>query len=122
MSDYEREKVLRVPLDKYFPNMDRYEFEDEYIDIFKEGYGKSKDYFTLSCTESNFLDYVLYASYGIEYGDYGHARLLTETEKEKYKPVFEKIIHNINMDDVHYVDYCFYNCCEAPDYYEIEEI
>ena len=123
MSDYVREKVLRVPFDKYFKNT---EFKDpyalEYSEKFKHLFCK-QDYpkFSAACTDNdNFIDLVLYHTYGEECGDFGFARLLSLEEQAKFESIFKELIPNIDMNDVHYVDYCYYNCCEAPDYYEIK--
>lgn len=122
MSDYVRNKVLRIPFNKYFPDKNIWDFEAEHLEIFNPCYNK-KEYFEIPITENNrYIDYVLNHNYGQDCGDFGHTRLLTATEKEIYTDVFKAIIPNIDMDDVHYVDYCYYNCCEAPDYYEIEEV
>ena len=72
--------------------------------------------FDISPTERFFVDYELptkkYAN-----GDWGKNRPLTTNEKEKYSELFSKI-GVTDMDKVRLVEYCWYNCSEAPDYYD----
>ena len=119
MSDYCRNKVLRVPCDKY--NLDDLELiEHKYDKLFDQN---TKPYFEFEYTDNGiFLDLVFYSSYGEDCGDFGLARISTKAEQEKYGSLFKQIIPDLCLDDIHYVDYCYYNCCEAPDYYDIEEM
>lgn len=64
-----------------------------------------------------YLTFVKYSSYGDESSDFGRARYLTESEKEKYKKLFELILPDIDAAKLKYIDYCFYNCSECEDYY-----
>ena len=134
MSTYVREKVLRIPQDKInFENIIN-ELERKYSDenvrddlsFFLEagmpdifGYG-DKNKFQMSPTREPFIDYVLEYEYDCE-GDYGKVRELYDSEKEKFRPVFQKIDPDINMDYVRLVEFCWYNGCEAPDYYDPQE-
>jgi hypothetical protein len=34
---------------------------------------------------------------------------------------FKAIFPEANIDALRVVEYCWYNCCEAPDYYDITE-
>ena len=131
MSTYVREKVLRIPQDKInFENiineLER-KYSDENVrddlsffleagmpDIFSYG---DKNKFQMSPTREPFIDYVLEYEYDCE-GDYGKVRELYDSEKEKFRPVFQKIDPDVNMDYVHLVEFCWYNGCEAPDYYD----
>ena len=49
---------------------------------------------------------------------YGKTRALTDREKAKYLPVFQQIDPDVNMNFVRLVEFCWYNCSEAPDYYD----
>ena len=134
MSTYVREKVLRIPQDKInFENIIN-ELERKYseenvrddLSFFLEagmpdifGYG-DKNKFQMSPTCEPFIDYVLDYEYDCE-GDYGKVRKLYDSEKEKFRPVFQKIDPDINMDYVHLVEFCWYNGCEAPSYYDPQE-
>lgn len=128
MSTYVREKVLRVPMERidlhYIKSViarkhDDYEddtawyLEYEFPDLFDYGtVGK----FQVAPTEEPFFDYVLEYEWDAD-GEYGKTRELTNNEKRKYLPVFQKIDPSINMDWVRLVEFCWYNGTEAPDYY-----
>ncbi len=133
MSTYVREKVLRVPIEhidmNYIKNIVAQKYPDEnheddftwYLelalpDVFDYAtVGK----FQIAPTEESYIDYVLEYEWDAD-GEYGKTRALTENEKEKYLPTFQKIDPNINMNYVRLVEFCWYNCCEAPDYYDDE--
>ena len=113
MSDYARKKALRVPIE--FTGFDTSNANDIYGEL--ETFIKSVDEnFDISPTERFFVDYELptkkYAN-----GDWGKNRSLTANEKEKYSELFSKI-GVTDMDKVRLVEYCWYNCSEAPDYYD----
>ncbi|MBR2502716.1 MAG: hypothetical protein IKB62_01180 [Oscillospiraceae bacterium] len=118
MSDYVKQKVLRVPAEKYgFTGDDFWGLEFKRPELFS--YGKEKKFQTAPTSEK-FIDYVLEYEYGAASTDYGKTRALTDREKEKYLPVFQQVIPDINMDDVRLVEFCWYNGYEAPDYYDDE--
>lgn len=131
MSTYVREKVLRIPrhklnfahivreMEEKFPNEDvmddlGYYIEETLPDLF--GYGDVGK-FQLSPTVEPFIDYVLDYEYDAS-GEYGKTRALTDNEKNKYFSIFRKLDPEINMDFVRLVEFCWYNGCEAPDYYD----
>ena len=132
MSTYVREKVLRIPryrlnfanivhkLEEKFPGKDimddlGYYIEDAFPDLFD--YGKVNK-FQFSPTEEPFIDYVLEREWDCD-GEYGKVRELYDSEKEKFRPIFQKLDTDVNMDYVRLVEFCWYNGCEAPDYYDI---
>ena len=132
MSTYVREKVLRIPvhkmnfahvvrqLEEKYPDDDvmddiTFYLEDVLPDLF--GYG-DRNKFQMSPTEERFIDYVLDYEYDCD-GDYGKVRELYDSEKEKFRSTFEQIDPNINMDYVRLVEFCWYNGCDAPNYYDI---
>lgn len=131
MSTYVREKVLRVPVEcvdiahiknilaEKFPNEDH---DDDFSFYLEQAMPDVFDYATIgkfqtSPTERPFFDYVLDYEYDA-CGEYGKTRALTDNEKKKYLSVFQKIDPQINMDFVRLVEFCWYNGCEADDYYE----
>ena len=121
MSDYCKEKVLRVPLDKYgFVCAKEYEDYLKDRDILQYLQYGEVDAFQIAPTERLFLDLVLEYNYGSEYNEYGRTRALSDKEKFKYNTVFKTMLSNINMDDVRLVEFCWYNCSEAPNYYDEE--
>lgn len=76
--------------------------------------------FEVQCTDAEFcLDYVLKREGFADDGDYGYARELTEEEKQEAKPLFDALGIQYNINDIHYVHYCWYNCSEPPYYYEV---
>ena len=117
MSDYSRFKVLRYPITK--EDRTRIENMENYM-----GYRRIKGcgYFDIQCTEKRaYLDYVLKHSYGDECGEFGKTRALTMLEQKTFKHLFTQFFPDIDMKKVRLVDYCWYNCCEPPDYYNPEE-
>jgi hypothetical protein len=132
MSTYVREKVLRIPRDKMnfanivkkleekFPDEDimddfSYYIEDAFPDLFDYG---TVNKFQLAPTEEWFIDYVLDKEWDCE-GSYGKVRELYDSEKEKFRSIFQQLDPNINMDYVRLVEFCWYNGGEAPSYYDI---
>ena len=122
MSWYVRYKVLRVPLGDCGLNYLMEEDDAEYTLRCK--YPGAVSYhdigkFTVTYTDRGwFLDYVLEYESDCD-GDYGKVRDLEDSEKEMYRPVFQVICPDIDMDKVRLVDYCYYNCCEPDGYYDI---
>ena len=121
MSTYVREKVLRIPLEKLNLAFTEDEMDDlgwaiekRFPEIFSYG---DEGKFQCSPTEDSFIDFVLESEYDAD-GEYGKTRSLTENEKRKYLPMFRKIDPTVNMDFVRLVEFCWYNGCEAPSYYD----
>lgn len=131
MSTYVREKVLRIPVEfvdltyiksviaKKYPNEDH---EDDFAWYLEETFPDVFDYatvgkFQIAPTVEPFFDYVLEYEYDAD-GEYGKTRALTENEKRKYLPMFQKLAPNISMDYVRLVEFCWYNGTEAPSYYD----
>ena len=123
MSTYVREKVLRVPFDKYKEHF-RFEIADpddipwsiEHAHPDLWGY-RDIGKFQFAPTETLYVDYVLDYEYDCD-GEYGKVRELYSSEKAKYLPKFLDIFSHINMNDVKLVEFCWYNGCDDPDYYE----
>ena len=75
----------------------------------------------MECTDKGYyIDWVYYSTYGEESGDFGFARTLTQKELDVIKPYFDKLCVIYKDEDLRVVNYCYYNCCEAPDYYNVE--
>jgi hypothetical protein len=122
MSWYVRHKVLRVPInacglewleavsDAEYALREKYPGAISYKDI-----GKFNVTYT---TNGWFLDYQLEYEYDCD-GEYGKVRDLDDSEKKMYRPVFQLICPEIDMDKVRLVEYCYYNCCEPDGYYDI---
>ena len=125
MSDYVHKKVVRLPFPKEILEIcntkDPYDCE-KYL---KEKLGdlwenRNKNSFELECTDkSEYIDWVYYHTYGEESGNWGNVRLLTDKELEVIKPYFDKLEISYKDSDLRAVDYCYYNCSECSDYYDI---
>lgn len=129
MSDFVRKKVIRYPLNDFYKKMkfrDEYELENffEKIDENFDVYSSELNTFTLEYAYGNndshfYLDYILNYEYGADMGDYGIAYDLTEEQKEKWEEKFGKYLKNIDKNKFRLVEYCYYNGCDCPAYYEI---
>lgn len=112
MSTYVREKVLRIPMDCDYYGME--EIEERNSDLFSYAtVGK----FQIAPTDSNFIDYVLDKEWDAD-GEWGKTRALYAREQDKYRPIWQQILPDIDMSKVRLVEFCWYNGCEAPDYYD----
>ena len=132
MSTYVREKVLRIPrykmnfahlarkLEEKFPGEDimddlGYYIEKTFPDLFSYG---TINKFQLAPTRESFIDYVLDYEWDCD-GEYGKIRDLYDSEKDKFRTIFQHLDPDINMDYVRLVEFCWYDSCEAPDYYDL---
>jgi hypothetical protein len=122
MSTYVREKVLRIPYDQ---TSLQYRFADpeDARDYLEKNFKELFDYgtvgkFQFAPTETLFLDYVLEREYDADYGEFGKTRALYGNEEERFAHIFCQLIPDINMSKVRLVEFCWYNCTEAPDYYD----
>lgn len=122
MSDYERNTVIRCRVTKEaFGTTDPFDVEERFEDLFNKSKQLSlggRPYFEPAPTEEPFIDLILSSSYGEECGAFGFARCLTDEEAEVFLPYFRQIFPEVTAEDLRFVDYCWYNCCEAPDYFE----
>lgn len=122
MSDYKRIKALRVPAEKLSLPSSVYDWCEEQ----SAKYPNQFDY----CEVGKFgpapcnqpcVDFVLETSYGEECGEWAKVRELYPAEKVKYNDLFHKYLPGVDMHDVRLVEFCWYNCCEAPDCYDPTE-
>ncbi len=124
MSDYCKKKVLRIPFEDC--NLGK---PDDYDDLCYDLYarfggevfywgGQHEGKFDFAPTSRPFIDFVLEYEYGTDCGEYGKVRDLYPPEKLKYTEVFKKLNQNVDMDKVKLVEFCWYNCSEADDYYD----
>lgn len=126
MSDYVHNKVVRLPFPKEIISKCNVEDIFDCEPYLKELLGdlwdcSKKNHFTLECTDKGcYIDWVYYSTYGEESGDFGFVRLLTQKELNVIKPYFDKLGVTYKDEDLRVVNYCYYNCCESPDYYNIE--
>ena len=126
MSCYCKMKVLRIPYEppewrwrNFDPQEDSCEYVEKHFseDVF-DPYGRKLHTFRFAPTEREFVDYLLEYD-GDSDGEYGKVRELYDSEKDKYRNIFQQL-GPIDMDKVRLVEFCWYNATEAPDYYDIE--
>ena len=130
MSDYCRTKAIMYPLGnakaadalcKSLGAEDRWDLEELKPELFKRV--KGKPYFEIEVMADDnwdctyYLSYVLFYSYGEDAGEFGRNRFLSQAEQEKYKAIFEQVLPEVDTSKLKYVDYCYYNACESPDFY-----
>lgn len=126
MSDYVHKKVVRLPFPKEIMSKcnvdDVYDCEPYLKELLGELlYSRKKNGFQLECTDNGYyIDWVYSSTYGEESGDFGFVRMLTQKELDVIKPYFNKLRVDYKDEDLRVVDYCYYNCCDAPDFYDIE--
>nr|DAT91259.1 MAG TPA: hypothetical protein [Caudoviricetes sp.] len=134
MSTYVREKVLRIPFEKLFKRCSISDwFTSDDLDdmswLLEKKFPNEFEYATVgkfqtSPTEDEFIDFVLEYEWDSFCGDFGKVRDLYNIEKENFLPVFQRLNPDFtleNMDNVKVVEFCWYNCCEAPNYYDVED-
>lgn len=134
MSTYVREKVLRIPFEKLFKTCSISDwFTSDDLDdmswLLEKKFPNEFEYatvgkFQISPAEDEFIDFVLEYEWDSFCGDFGKVRDLYNIEKENFLPVFQRLNPDFtleNMDNVKVVEFCWYNCCEAPNYYDVED-
>lgn len=119
MSDYVRQKVLRLPWQATgLPEEEDigWYYEKQYPELFS---WRKPHRFQIAPTETLFLDYVIESKYGADCGEYAKIRELYPSEAERFLPVFQQLCpHLTNLNDVRLVEFCWYNGTDAPDYYD----
>lgn len=127
MSDYVREKVVRLPVDvdkirELYKVEDLWDLDEvpgleDWFD-----FGSKEGKFHASSTGEDYIDYILEFSYGCGSGEWGRNRELTEKEKDKYEELFKIVVPWVERDKLKLVEYSWYNSCEAPDYYGFSDM
>jgi len=124
MSDYVHKKVIRYPLDDIMNRL-QVDYPDDCESHLKEEFGGlyGKEYgFNIEVTDENYyLDFVYYNTYGESSGDFGNVRGVTINEFNLISPYISRIIVDVWKYKMRAVEYCYYNCCECTDYYELSE-
>lgn len=120
MSDYVRNKQVLYLVTKEL--LDRLNISNIFdLDFPKGSKFDAEGFIDYSGTKNynQYLAYEIDSDYGVESGEFGRARFLKPSEQEKYKELFSEVIPEDLIDPslFKYVDYCYYNCCEADDYY-----
>lgn len=132
MSDYEHKKAIRLPITE--PLIRKFGFNDmeDFIEQFDQLVNEKcpelyhcRDripYFETEVTdERSYIDLVLYYSYGEECGDWEKASYLSDKEKDFFASYLDKLGIAFETDDLRKADYCWYNCCEPPDCYNVDD-
>lgn len=123
MSDYRHMRVIRCKVD-----MDKigvsslWDLENkfsEFSDLFDMNFSR---YFTKApVEEENYLDYVLESKGSYNGGSWGKSRYLTDNEAAKYLTLFSMIYPDVERKDLRAVEFCWYDCSEAPLYFNVVE-
>lgn len=125
MSDYEHIKAVRLPFPKELLSKCNANEVGDCELYLKQKLGKLWDNqnhnsFEIGFSDKNYyIDWVYHNTYGEKSSDFGNVRLLTQKELKIIKPIFDKLEIKYKDEDLRLVDYCYYNCCEPPDYYDI---
>lgn len=147
MSDYKRTKAVRYKIPEEITKKFREKYNKKYLDPdwFIEYYNKqAKEEILIDSykiTKQNemtigsgliyndkdsnyeyYIDLILDSNYSENSGDFEFVRLLTQKEFDKYKNNFMKLIPNIKLENLRYVDYCYYNGVDEPAIWELEDI
>ena len=129
MSDYQRIKAVRYPITKEdfikAIGIDGddigYEFHNKFPGMTDWDYRKFPR-FSFNYTVNNNLDIVNYLDYELYDkegdGDWGKVRELTTKERNKYEKIFKQVLPEVDKKKLKLVEYCWYNCSEAPSYYD----
>lgn len=113
MSEYCHRKVIRMKMSKEEARMIFGSDDVWYISDLLE-----KTNFEIAPTSAFFLDYVIYSRNNAE-GDWGRTRKLYPSEYTKYSSKFEELLNIVVMpSELRLVEYCWYDCSEAPDYFD----
>ena len=132
MSDYVRKKCVRFKIPQNIIEelkndcdwlvdllLEKFQLKDSYDT--KNDFTINDGYDYDNRKEDYFLDYQLEYEYGAS-GDFESVRLLTDTEFQKYSRMFAKYFNEIGRDELRLVHYSYYNGCDEPSIYELEEI
>lgn len=114
MSDYCHRKAIRMKISleeacRIFGVDDKWDIMD-YLE---------KTEFEVASTSQFFIDYNLPCNYYGD-GDWGKTRRLGNAEYVKYSSKFSKLLKSriVMPDELRLVEYCWYDCSEAPDYFD----
>lgn len=120
MSDYRHMRVIRCKVDMNKIGISSlWNLEDKFPELFDI---RLSNYFEKApVEEENYLDYVLKSEISYDGGDWGKSRYLTDNETAKYLPLFKQIYPDVKTDDLRAVEFCWYDCSEAPLYFNVVE-
>lgn len=119
MSEYRREKVLRVPLDKLSADPTDLSYELEYK-LLQSPQGSMKvqsGYDYSAHLLHYYLDFVLEDDTDSE-GSWSRSRSLYPDERAQFEQFFKNVVPEINMYDVRLVEFCWHDGSDPPAYYD----
>lgn len=120
MSDYRYMRVIRCKVDMNKIEVSSlWDLEDKFPELFD--ISQSNYFEKAPVEEENYLDYVLESKGSYDGGDWGKVRYLTDNEAAKYLPLFKQIYPDVEEKDLRAVEYCWYDCSEAPLYFNVVE-
>ena len=129
MSCYEKNRVIRLP----FPmelckkaNVETpFDCEDYLEDLLGDDWYFNNDIFSgfeiVPTTKNIYLDYVIHHTTEDCFDEFGFSFKLSKEDIDLYKPLFDKLNIDYNVEDLRKVVYCYYNCCEPEDCYEVSD-
>ena len=120
MSDSRYMRVIRCKVDMNKIGVSSiWDLEDKFPELFDISLPR---YFAKApVEEENYLDYVLESKVSYDDGDWGKARYLTDNEAVKYLALFSQIYPDVEIKDLRAVEFCWYDCSEAPLYFNVAE-
>ena len=120
MSDYRYMRVIRCKVDMNKIGVSSiWDLENKFPDLFDMSLPR---YFEKApVEEENYLDYVLESKVSYDDGNWGKSRYLTNSEAVKYLALFSQIYPDVRKEDLRAVEFCWYDCCEAPLYFNVVE-
>ena len=122
MSSYYYEEVVRLKLSQNELKRNGIDSKWDLEDMFPNEFSKCEGgKFEVAPTEGDFLDLIIVEHIG-DGGEYGNSRYLTDEEVNKYLPMFKEILPFARAEDMRYVTFSWYNCSEAPDYFEVVKL
>lgn len=120
MSDYRYMRVIRCKVDMNKIGVSSiWDLEDKFPELFD--ISQSNYFEKAPVEEENYLDYVLESKVSYDDGDWGKSRYLTDNETAKYLPLFQQIYPDVEEKDLRAVEFCWYDCSEAPLYFNVVE-
>lgn len=96
-----------------------WDLEDKFPELFD--ISQSNYFEKAPVEEENYLDYVLESKGSYNGGAWGKSRYLTDNEAVKYLALFSQIYPDVRKEDLRAVEFCWYDCSEAPLYFNVVE-
>lgn len=117
MSDYRYIKAVRckVALEKLGVES-IFDLEDKFPDLFDMHLPNRFEKAVVE--EEEYLDYILEDHISDDSGDWGRARLLSDSEATKYLALFSQVYPDVSKEDLRVVEFVWYDCSEAPLYFD----